>query len=220
MQPITLPVSKPLTCQATITSDALLKLVSLDNKVSGFVPLASTQQPMGPSSTVYTLQPAPVGGVYTFPGGTTQIMLTATTPTTPTSVSSCVTSVNVPLVRPTAVCAPTLTLPATKGCAAHPTDAELKAAINAGSTPGSGGPLTITLTPPAPIGGVYNLPVGTYPVSITVSNCAGTDTCSTLVTVSDQELLDVSPLLPRCLSISYLLGEMSGVSALLVVVIW
>ena len=50
------------------------------------------------------------------------------------------------------------------------------------------------LNPSAPAEGGYNIPVGTYPVTITVSKCAGSDTCSTLVTVWDQKLLDVRPL--------------------------
>ena len=190
-QPITLQVTNPATCQAVIGANDLLARVSLDNKVAGFV---SPFQPLGRPSTAYTLQPpAPAAG-YTFQAGqTSTISLTATTPTVPVSVDTCQTTVIVPLVKPTAVCAPSLTLAATQGCAAHPSEADLMSAINAGSTPGSGGALTVTLNPPAPAGGMYNLPVGTYPISITVSNCAGSDTCSALVTVSDQELLDVSP---------------------------
>ena len=60
------------------------------------------------------------------------------------------------------------------------------------STVGSGDPLTYTVTPPADSSGDYNLPVGTYPISVTVSNCAGSATCSTLVTVTDKEALDAT----------------------------
>ena len=194
--PLTLQVNNPATCQDVISAGTLLGQVSLDNKVAGFVQMASATQPMGPTSTTYSLQPpAPPGG-YAFPGGqTSTITLTASTPTVPASVNSCQTTITVPLTKPTAVCAPTLNLAATQGCAAHPAAAALMAAVNMGSSGGSGGPLSITLNPPAPTGGVCNLPVGTYPISLTVSSCAGTHTCSTLLTVSDQEQLTVRPLL-------------------------
>ena len=194
-QPLTLAVNNPATCQSVISANTLLSMVSLDNKVAGFVQTASATQPLGATSTQYSLQPPAPSADYTFPGGqTSTITLTAITPTMPVSVNSCQTTITVPLNKPTAVCAPSLTLAATQGCAAHPTAAALITAINIGSTPGSGGPLSITLNPSAPAGGVYNLPVGTYPISITVSNCAGTDTCSTLLTVTDQEQLEVSSL--------------------------
>jgi hypothetical protein len=188
--PVKLRVTNPATCEAEISPAALLKLVSFGNTVTGFL---DAGRALSPSSTVYTLQPPPSPGAssYVFAGGQrATVQLTATTRTV--SVDSCLTTVVVdPLTPPTAVCAPTLTLPATSGCAAHPTIAQLKAGIDAGSSPGSGGTLAVTLSPAAPAGGVYTLPVGTYPVTLTVANCAGASTCSTLVTVADQEPLDV-----------------------------
>jgi len=191
--PVKLRVTNPATCEAEISPAALLKLVSFGNTVTGFL---DAGRALSPSSTVYTLQPPPSPGAssYTFAGGQrATIELTATTPTVPAvSVDSCLTTVVVdPLTPPTAVCAPTLTLPATSGCAAHPTVAQLKAGVDAGSSPGSGGTLAVTLSPAAPAGGVYTLPVGTYPVTLTVANCAGASSCSTLVTVADQEPLNV-----------------------------
>ena len=190
--PISLKVTNPLTCEAQITSAALLDLVNLGNRVAAFRPLASATQPSGATSTTYTLQPLPKATDYIFPGGqTTPITLTASTPTAPVSIDTCQTSVAVALQKPVAKCMPAIALPATAGCAAHPIAADLKSAIDAGSTPGSGGPLTLTLNPAAPASGTYNLPVGTYPISLTVANCAGSDSCTTLVTVADQEDLQV-----------------------------
>ena len=196
--PIMLQVTNPTTCEADISPAALLAKVNFGNNVAGFVDAAKPPNTLA-TSTVYTLQPppSPKTNTYSFAGGqTATIQLTATTPTSPVSVDSCLTTVTVmPLKPPTAVCKPTLTLPATSGCAAHPTAAQLQAGVDAGSSQGSGGPLTVTLNPPAPAGGAYTLPVGTYPVTLTVANCAGTSSCSTLVTVADQEALDVRALL-------------------------
>ena len=189
--PIVLPVTNPATCEADIAPDLLLNLVNFGNRVTAFLDAAGNPLP---TSTVYTLQPLPTPKTYVFAGGQTEtIELTATTPTFPVSVDSCLATVTVPLTPPKAVCKPTLTLPATSGCAAHPTAAELQAGVDAGSSQGSGGPLTVTLNPPAPPGGVYTLPVGSFPITLTVANCAGTSSCSTLVTVADQEALTVRP---------------------------
>ena len=54
---------------------------------------------------------------------------------------------------------------------------------------GSGDAVKVTINPPAASFNGFDLPVGTYRVSVTVSNCAGTAT-SSLVTVSDAEALD------------------------------
>ena len=186
--PVVLPVSNPATCEADISPDALLNLVNYGNRVTVF--LGAAGNPL-PSSTVYTLQPLPAGsadnnGNYVFATGKSEtIQLTATTPTSPVSVDSCLTTVTVPLTPPTAVCKPTLTLRVKSGCNAYPIAAELQAGIDAGSSQGSGGPLTATLSPPAPNGGTYTLPLGTYPITLTVANCAGASSCSTLVTVAD-----------------------------------
>ena len=181
--PVALPVSNPLTCEADISPDALLNLVNYGNRVAAF--LGAAGNPL-PSSTVYTLQPLPAGSGYVFAGGRdATIELTATTPTTPVSVDSCLTTVTVPLTPPTAVCKPTLTLRVKSGCNAYPIATELQAGIDAGSSQGSGGPLTFTLNPLAPNGGTYTLPLGTYPITLTVANCAGTSSCSTLVTVAE-----------------------------------
>ena len=191
--PIVLPVSNSTTCEAVIFPDALLDRVSYGNRVAAFLDAAGNPLP---TTTVYTLQPPPTPDTYSFAGGqNATIELTATTPTSPVSVDSCLATVSVPLMPPTAVCQPRLILPATSGCAAHPTTAELQAGIDAGSSQGSGGALTVTLNPPAPPGGVYTLPVSSYTVTLTVTNCAGTSSCSTLVTVADQEVLDVRPAL-------------------------
>lgn len=197
-QPFTLPVTNLLTCESDISLADLLLKASRDNKVAAFRNVPSATVPAGPTSTVYTIQPAPLAGDFVFPGGqTTTITLTATTPTGPPSVDSCVTTVTVPLKKPSVICTPALTLPATSGCAAHPLVTDLTALINAGSDPGSGGPLNLALNPAAPASGVYTLPLGTYPITLTVSNCAGTATCSTLVTIADQEALQVcAPRLP------------------------
>ena len=182
--PVALPVSNPMTCEAAISPDALLNLVNYGNRVAAF--LDATSSPL-PTSTVYTLQPLPAGNTYVFAGGKSEtIQLTATTPTSPVSVDSCLTTVTVPLTPPKAVCQPTLTLRVKSGCNAYPIAAELQAGIDAGSSQGSGGPLTVTLSPPAPNGGTYTLPLGTYPITLTVANCAGASFCSTLVTVADK----------------------------------
>ena len=195
--PIKLQVTNHTTCGADILPAALLNRVSFGNRIASSLDAASPPNAFRPS-TVYTLQPPPLPytRTYVFAGGqNATIELTATTPTSPASASSCLATVTVPLTPPTAVCKPTLTLPATAGCAAHPTAAQLQADVDAGSSQGSGGPLSMLLSPPAPSGGVYALPVGTYPVTLTVANCAGTSTCSTLVTVADQEALEVRPAL-------------------------
>lgn len=195
--PIKLQVTDHTACEADILPAALLNLDSFGNRVASFLDAASPPNTYR-TSTVYTLQPrpSPYTHTYVFAGGQNEtIELTATTPTSPASVDSCLTTVTVPLTKPTAVCKPTLTLPATSGCAAHPTAVQLQAGVDAGSSQGSGGPLTVTLNPPAPSGGPYTLPVGTYPVTLTVANCAGTSSCRTLLTVADQEALDVRALL-------------------------
>ena len=68
----------------------------------------------------------------------------------------------------------------------------MQAGINNASTPGSGGPVNINIDLSPPADGIYRLLRGTYPITITVTNCAGSDTCSTLVTVADEEPLQVS----------------------------
>ena len=181
--PIVLPVSNPMTCEVDISPDALLNLVNYGNRVASF--LGAAGNPL-PSSTVYTLQPLPAGSSYVFAGGVNAtIQLMATTPTSPVSVDTCLTTVSVPLTPPTAVCKPTLTLRVKSGCNAYPIATELLAGIDGGSSQGSGGPLTLTLNPPAPNGGTYTLPLGTYPITLTVAKCAGTSSCSTLVTVAE-----------------------------------
>ena len=173
----TLTLQAGTDCQAHPTTAVLLADINAGGTPGSGSPIPPSLSPA-----------APPGGVYNLPTGTFPISLT---------VSSCVGSdtcsalVTVQEQKPTATCAPPITLAATSGCAAHPTAANLLAAINAGSTPGSGGVPTLTLEPPARAGGVYDIPLGTFPVSLVVSNCAGTDTCSTFVTVTDQEDLKV-----------------------------
>ena len=207
--PVKLAVTNALTCQAEISPAGLLSKVNLANSQASFRGAAPSFTVTAPT-TVYAIQPLPTAADYIFDGGiTTPITLTATTPGVVPSVDSCQTSVTVsPLTPPTALCTPALTLPATVGCAAHPTATDLLGLIDAGSTVGSGGPLTRALDPP-PASGVYTLPLGTFTISLTVSNCAGASTCSTLVTVADQEPLDVSP--PSRCSMLCMFGKLSPV---------
>lgn len=142
------------------------------------LPLVNTISPQLPSGST----------TYDFPVGALDVLLTASTCA---GTSTCASLLEVTSVKPKAVCVPTLALPATTACAAHNTTAELLAAIDRGSTPGSGGPLSMAVSPGPATDGTYTLPVGTFTVSLTVSNCAGTDTCSTLVTVADQLPLQV-----------------------------
>ena len=165
-------------CLATPSPADLIAAIDAGSTpgIGGTLSISLTPSPSPPGSTTYTLTPA----VYTF-------QLTAANGA---GASTCSAFVTVQTQKPRALCAPTLALPATAECAAHPSSDGLLAAINAGSTPGSGS-LTLSLSPLAPAGG-YSLPVGTLPFELVATTCAGTDTCSTLVTVSDQEPLDVS----------------------------
>lgn len=167
-------------CLATPTPADLIQAINAGSTpgADGALTLTISPSPSPPASTTYSLTPA----TYTF----------TLTVSNGAGSSTCNAFVTVQTQKPQAVCAPAFTLPATAGCSAHPDTATLLAAIDAGSTPGSGGALTLGLSPPAPAGGTYTLPVGTFPISLIASNCAGSATCNTLVTVADQELLDVS----------------------------
>lgn len=114
-------------------------------------------------------------------------MLPAPQVSTRAGTTTCQAAVTVTQAAPVAKCTAALALPATASCTATPTTAALLAAVDAGST---GGP--VVLSPVAPATGVYSLPLGTFPITLSVTNCAGTATCSTLVTVQDEEPLDVS----------------------------
>ena len=163
-------------CMAHPSAAQLLAAVNSGSLPGTGAPLVLTLSPPLPSDIA----------AYSLPVGSTEVLLTASTCV---GASTCTSLVTVAAAPPAALCAPTLLLPATAGCAAHPTTAELLAPINQGSTAGSGGPLALALTPAAPAGGVYTLPTGTFTISLSVKNCAGSDTCSTLVTVADQEKL-------------------------------
>ena len=95
-----------------------------------------------------------------------------------------------PVAPPTVTCKPFITLPAKASCAAQIATADLITAINGGTTPGNGGAVTPVIQPASP-SGTYNLPVGTYDFTLAVTNCAGTGTCTSIVTVTDQEALQV-----------------------------
>lgn len=91
---------------------------------------------------------------------------------------------------PIATCNPFVILPATSSCAAHILAADLLTAINAGTvTVGGLGDAVTTVVQPAALTGTYNLPLGTYAFSLTASNCAGSTSCTSVVTVTDQEPL-------------------------------
>lgn len=66
------------------------------------------------------------------------------------------------------------------------TSAALLAAIDNGSHSNGGDALTETLSPPADANGGYSLAVGASPFTLTVSNCAGTASCTATVTVTNQ----------------------------------
>ena len=103
-----------------------------------------------------------VPGTITLPAGTVPIEVKATNCVgTSATCSSLVTVTTKP---PKAVCQPALLLPATAKCAAQIATADLIKAIDAGSTPGSGGTLSLTLEPgpnvlPAPAGGAPLAPI-------------------------------------------------------------
>lgn len=95
-----------------------------------------------------------------------------------------------PVAPPTVTCIPFITLPAKANCAAQIAAADLITAITGGINAGNGGAVTTVIQPASPTG-TYNLPLGTYDFSLAVSNCAGTGTCTSIVTVTDQEQLQV-----------------------------
>ena len=100
-----------------------------------------------------------------------------------------------PVAAPTVTCNPFITLPAKANCAAQIAASDLITAINGGTTAGNGDAVTTVIQPASPTG-TYNLPLGTYDFTLAVSNCAGTSTCTSIVTVTDQEALQVQVSVP------------------------
>lgn len=137
-------------------------------------------------------------GTYSLPLGTSPVRLTASNCVGASAVCSSQVTVRPP-APPVAACKRGAQLPATARCAAQVTAAELIKLIDAGSTAGGGAAPALSVQLPAsvpapPPGGAYALPAGSYQVTLNASTCGGASSCSTLVTVADQEALTPSRL--------------------------
>ncbi|KAK9844057.1 hypothetical protein WJX81_003112 [Elliptochloris bilobata] len=182
------------TCKAAVSLDASPDC-SAHIKLADLLAAVGSGTNVGFGGSVTLDVTADASGMVTLPTGTYPVQLKASN-CVGTS-ATCSSLVTVRATPPKALCKPTLLLAATSKCTAQISAADLLADLNDGSTPGSGAPLVLTLQPPAslpppPAGGSYSLPVGSYEIALKASTCAGTDFCSTLVTVADQEALDPS----------------------------
>ncbi|KAK9902656.1 hypothetical protein WJX75_001635 [Coccomyxa subellipsoidea] len=133
----------------------------------------------------------PVAGSYSLTAGQTYtVTLLATNAA---GQSTCQTTVTVTAVtKPTAICKDAAyTSP--DGNPVTVTSAALLAAIDNGSHSNGGDALTETLSPPANANGGYSLAVGASPFTLTVSNCAGTASCTATVTVTNQPVSTTIP---------------------------
>ena len=182
-------------CKRTLTLDAAA--VGCAARIS---PADLLKDPGGSANVGFggtvTLDAAPLGnGTYSLPLGTSRVRLTAANCVG--AAASCSSQVIVrPPAPPVVACKRGAQLPAAARCAAQASAADLIKLIDAGSP--AGGALSVQLpasVPPPPPGGAYALPVGSYQVALNASTCGGaSSSCSTLVTVADQEALSPSRL--------------------------
>lgn len=108
--------------------------------------------------------------------------------------NTCQTTVAIaPLAPPTAVCKPNVMFTSIDGAPIMVPAAVLVAAIDGRSVANGGNTLTETLNPAPGVNGNYNLAIGTTPFTLNVSNCAGSATCSTTVTVTYQPVRLFAP---------------------------
>ena len=197
-----------VTVAAPAPAPACKRALTLDAAAAGCFarvsPADLLKDPGGGANTGFggtlTLDAVPLGnGTYSLPVGTSRVRLTASNCVGTSAACSSQVTVRPP-APPVAACKRGAQLPATAHCAAQVTAADLIKLIDAGSTAGGGAPPTLSVqlpasVPPPPPGGAYALPVGSYQVTLNASTCGGaSSSCSTLVTVADQEALSPSRL--------------------------
>ncbi|BDA51439.1 hypothetical protein COCOBI_18-3170 [Coccomyxa sp. Obi] len=162
------------TCSTIQTATALTTIINDGSISPGFTPAIALIPPVDltPGSS-YTLD---AGKSYAF------TLLVSN----PAGQSSCQTTVAVAAIPgPTAVCNAAVTYNSPDGSPVSVSSTALLTAIDNGSHSNGGDGITKTLSPAAP-GANYSLPVGSQTFTLSVSNCAGNSTCTSVVTVLSQ----------------------------------